>query len=209
MVTGPSAHDVACFIADNSERITDLFIDAELEWQAGHLRQKYSQHTAQALDSMTGHTICVPAKLRASKVGKHFLWTGTNLNDKDQNFVFYSYPWNGKPLNAKQYVAMRDSALKANIPGAGPTQWMQTAINPDTQQPLLLARARKINNEDVLEIHGLWEMHDGALGGAFVAIEHIDTLQGLVLATEGFIYSPYSPKRNLMREMEAALRTFH
>jgi hypothetical protein len=51
-------------------------------------------------------------------------------------------------------------------------------------------------------------MHNGALCGAFVSLERIDTANSRVLVTEGFIYSPYSPKRTILREMEAALRTF-
>lgn len=208
MVQGPTAHILAGFIGKNRQRLTDLFVDAELEWEAAQLRRKYSKPTLEALQEVSGHTICVPTGLRASKQGKDFLWTGTNLLDKDQNFVFYSYPWNGQPLNIGQYVAKRDSAMKANIPGSEPNQWMQTARDPESHQPLVLPRTRTLYNMNVLEVHGLWEMHNGALGGAFVALERIDTAHGLVLCTEGFIYSPQSPKRNLMREMEASLRTF-
>lgn len=208
MVAGPTAHAIAAFVVAKRERLIDLFVDAELEWQAAQLRRKYSKTTFDALQALSGHTICVPQGLRASKVGQDFLWTGTNLNDKDQNFVFYSYPWNGQPLTAEQFVAKRDSAMKANIPGSQPNQWMQTALNPDGREPLVLSRTRMINKGVVQEVHGLWEMHNGAIGGAFVSLERIDTAHGLVLVTEGFIYSPHSPKRNLMREMEAALRTF-
>ena len=208
MVTGSTSSTIAAFVVAKRELLTDLFVDAELEWQAAQLRRKYSKMTFDALQELSGHTICVPQGLRASKLGKDFLWTGTNLNDKDQNFVFYSYPWNGQPLTAEQFVAKRDSAMKVNIPGSQPNQWMQTAVNPEGREPLILTRARMINKCAVLEVHGLWEMHNGAIGGAFVSLERIDTAHGLVLATEGFIYSPHSPKRNLMREMEAALRTF-
>ena len=208
MVAGPTTHDVAKFLVEKRELLTDLFIDAELDWQAAQLRRKYSKMTFEALKALCGHTICVPQGLCASKQGDNFLWTGTNLNDKDQNFVFYSYPWDGLPLSTEQFVDKRDSVMKANIPGAQPNQWMQTAVNPDGREPLILARTRIINRIHVLEVHGLWEMHNGAIGGAFVSLERIDTTQARVLVTEGFIYSPHSPKRNLMREMEAALRTF-
>lgn len=208
MVEGPSTHILADFIGENRQRLTDLFVDAELEWEAAQLRRKHSKTTLEALRDVSGHTICVPTGLRASKRAKDFLWTGTNLVDKDQNFVFYSYPWNGQPLSIGQYVAKRDSAMKANIPGSEPNQWMQTACDPESRQPLVMSRTRILNKQYVLEVHGLWEMHNGALGGAFVALERIDSAHGLVLCTEGFIYSPQSPKRNLMREMEAALRTF-
>ena len=225
-VSAATPHDLALFIGENRQRLTDLFVDHELDLEAARLRRKYSKATADSLRKLTasvvpsttsaavpsqsceGHTICVPEGLHASKTGTDFLWTGTNLNDKDQNFVYYSYVWDGRPLTPEQFVVKRDSALKANIPGAQPNQWMQTACGPDGATPLILARTRTIDEALVQEVHGLWEMHNGALGGAFVALERIDTAARRVLVTEGFIYSPHSPKRNLMRQMEAALRTW-
>ncbi|MBQ9285226.1 MAG: DUF4837 family protein [Bacteroidaceae bacterium] len=233
----PSVHELAQFIGRERERLQDLFVDFELDNMAAVLRRKHSTATRKAFHSLTGHTICMPAGLKASKQAKDFLWTGTNLNDRDQNFVSYFYTWDGQPLTASQFVEKRDSALKANIPGSRPDQWMQTAFiapsgatsaprggaftSPELQSetqvppqknlegaPLILSRMRTINNVQVHEVHGLWEMHNGALGGAFVSIERIDSAARRVLVTEGFIYSPHSPKRPILRELEAALRTF-
>lgn len=206
LVSAANAHELALTLGRERERISDILVDSELNYMAAALRRKYSAATAEAVRELVGRDICVPPALKASKRAKDFLWTGTNLNDRDQNFVCYTYPWDGCPLSSEQFVAKRDSALRANIPGATSNQWMQTAR--EGGQPLIVSRARIINNEEVLEVHGLWEMHDGALGGPFVAIEHIDSARRRVIATEGFIYSPHSPKRPILREMEAALRTW-
>ena len=207
-LTARTAHELAEFIGVHRQRLTDLIVDHELACEAANLRRKYSRMTADSL-RLFGHTVCVPAGLRASKVGQEFLWTGTNLNDKDQNFVYYSYPWNGQPLTAEQYVAKRDSVLQVNIPGAREGQWMQTArLREDAGKPLLIARTRMMNNKVVQEVHGLWELKNGALGGPFVALECVDTASRRVVVCEGFVYSPHSPKRDLLRQMEAALRTF-
>ncbi len=205
-VEAATAHELALFIAQNRERLQELFVEAELNFEASNLRRKYSKRTRDELLSLCGHTICVPPGLKASKQGEDFLWTGTNLNDKDQNFVFYSYAWDGQPLTPERYVAVRDSVLQVNIPGTRQGQWMQTARMDG--QPLIVARARTLFNIYVLEIHGLWELKDGALGGPFVALERIDTAARRVLVTEGFVYSPHSSKRDILRQMEASLRTF-
>lgn len=229
-VEAASAHELAVFIGQHRERLCDLFVENELEVGAATLRGKYSKATALALQRLTtsmvergllsgkARTICMPVGLKASKEGTDFLWTGTNLNDKDQNFVFYTYPWDGRPLSDGQFVAKRDSVLRANIPGSRPDQWMQTARSSGGEGlegegaghdiPLILSRTRTINNKVVQEVHGLWELHHGALGGPFVSLVRIDTAACRVVVTEGFVYSPHSPKRNLMRELEAALRTF-
>ena len=213
-VTARSAHELATMLGLHQERLRDLFVDSELDFMADALRRKYSQSTARTLRAICGHSICVPASLRASKRAENFLWVGTNLNDKDQNFVYYAYPWDGSPFSLAASVAHRDSAMRRNIPGSRSDQWMQTATDrgglqqTDVPRPLAFARTRIINKENVHEIHGLWEMHNGAIGGAFVSLERVDTANRTVHVTEGFIYSPHSPKRNLMRQMEAALRTW-
>ena len=215
-VTAASAHELAVFMGQQKERLRDLFVESELEVTAANLRRKPSAATSKALVGLTrsmaargelsgSHDICVPAGLKASKTGDGFLWTGTNLNDKDQNFLFYTYVWEGRSFSVARFVAARDSVLKEFIPGARADQWMQTAR---MEEPLVFARTRAVNNKVVLEVHGLWELHNGALGGPFVALCRVDTLARRVMVTEGFVYSPHSPKRNLMREMEAALRTF-
>ena len=103
-------------------------------------------------------------------------------------------------------MAKRDSVLRENIPGSQPGQWMQTARIDG--RPLVLARTRTIYNKERLELRGLWELRAGALGGPFVALASIDSIRRRVEVVEGFVYSPHSPKRPLIRQMEAALRTF-
>ena len=215
-LTAPSPHDLALYLGTHRTRITDLFVNHELNYEASCLRRKHDRMTYDSLRALCGHTICVPSSFRASKRGIDFLWTGTNLNDKDQNFVYYSYPWNGQPLSMQQFVAKHDSILQANIPGSRPDQWMQTATasstnassTPTEKRPLVIARTRTINNIKVLQVHGLWEMRNGALGGPFVALERVDSAAHRVIVTEAFVYSPHSPKRDIMRQMEAALWTF-
>ena len=205
-IAGPNAHELALYLSAQRQRLTDLLVDHELACEAAALRRRHDPRSSDSLHALAGHRICLPTSFRATKVGRDFLWTGTNLNDRDQNFVYYTYPWNGLPLSPAGFAEHHDSVLRANIPGARPGQWMQTARIDG--EPLLLARTRVINNKVVQELHGLWELRAGALGGPFVAIERIDTASRRVLVAEGFVYSPHSPKRDLLRQLEAALRTF-
>lgn len=210
--TAPTPHMLAVMLGRERQRIIDIFVDAELEREADALRRKFSKRTADALRNLTAasgrsRSVCVPVGLQSAKVGIDFLWTGTNLADRDQNFLYYTYPWDGFDLTAATFTDHRDSVLKANIPGAMPGQWMQTARLDG--MPLTLARMRIINNVSQLEVRGLWELRAGALGGPFVALAQIDSAARRVVVVEGFVYSPHSPKRPLIRQLEAALHTFY
>jgi hypothetical protein len=50
-------------------------------------------------------------------------------------------------------------------------------------------------------------MRNGALGGPFVSLTRVDTVSRKVVVGEGFVYSPSADKRDLVRQMEAVLRT--
>ena len=82
---------------------------------------------------------------------------------------------------------------------------MQTAR--EEGEALVSGRIRSIQGRDVLEVRGLWEMRNGALGGPFVCLVQVDTVGRKVIVAEGFVYSPSTEKRELIRELEAALRT--
>ena len=69
------------------------------------------------------------------------------------------------------------------------------------------ARVVLPDGREAYEMRGLWEMRRGALGGPFVSLAFPDPEHGRLLVAEGFIYSPKSKKRDLVRRMEAALRT--
>ena len=109
-------------------------------------------------------------------------------------------------LLTKRWVDLRDSVMKRNIPGSTPENWMTTTR--ENGEPLVVQRSVQLaDGRQVYEMRGLWEMRKGALGGPFVSLAYPDSAQGRLLVTEGFIYSPDTNKRDLVRRMEAALRT--
>lgn len=215
-VTAPSPHALASLLSRERGTIVDLFVESELRREAAALRKTHSRRTSELLRELTDSAravrggavrdVCVPSGLNAAKVGRDFLWTGTNLEDKDLNFLYFSYEWNGEPLTLTRFVEKHDSVCRANIPGSRAGQWMQ--VSRIDGRPLVLVRRRAICDALRMEVRGLWELRDGAMGGPFVALAGIDSTARRVEVVEGFVFSPHSPKRPLIRQMEAALRTF-
>ena len=66
---------------------------------------------------------------------------------------------------------------------------------------------RRDEDGDWLEVRGLWDMHGGFMGGPFVAQVRVDSVARKVVCAEGFVFSPNSAKRDLLRSVEAGLRT--
>ena len=205
-VSAPNLDELRRFLSARARQIRQLIGDAQLDMRAAQLRKRYSQLAAQDLRTVLGYTICAPEDVHATKKGQRFLWAGSNQNEKDLNVVVYTYPWDGNEVRTSEcFVRQRDSVMKANIPGSEPDQWMQTTCIDGT--PIVSSVIRTIAGRQVQEVHGLWEMRNGALGGPFVSLVSIDSTAFEVVVAEGFVYSPSTDKRELIRTLEASLRT--
>lgn len=195
------------FLMTHREQITDLFLASEMQWEAARLKKKYSKIVDDASRELFGYTVKVPADIAKVKKGEQFIWASSDRQTQDMNYVCYSLPLaDSSMLLTKRWVELRDSVMKRNIPGSTPENWMTTTR--ENGEPLVVQRSVQLaDGRQVYEMRGLWEMRKGALGGPFVSLVYPDSAQGRLLVTEGFIYSPDTNKRDLVRRMEAALRT--
>ena len=210
VVAAPSIDVLREYLMLNSDRIKEILLEAQIEKRVELLRKKYSKKVDDDLKEVLGMTVRAPENMRATKKGNRFLWGGTNLLEKDLNLVVYTYDWHGEDItDVELYVEKRDSVMKLNIPGSSEGQWMRTVRERENKRPLVECRERRINGREVLEVRGLWEMRNGALGGPFVSISRVDTAAQRVIVGEGFVYSPSTDKRDLVRQMEATLRTLN
>ncbi len=203
-----SENDMRRLLSQNRERLQRIIMDFQLDRQAEQLKRKYSKRVADDLRKHTGYSVCMPVDMGATKKGKNFLWGSSNRGgDKDINFVFYTYPWEGEDIaDTALFVAKRDSVLRKNIPGSRPDQWMQTTRG-EHGVPVIWPSLRRIQGGVKLEVRGLWEMHNGFMGGPFVSLVSVDTVARKVVVGEGFVFSPNTSKRDLLRSLESGLRT--
>ena len=207
MVRAASKAQLGRFLSQNRERIQQLILDFQLDRQARMLQRKHSRKVAQELRRL-GYTVAMPVDMKSTKRGKDFLWASSNRGgDKDINFLFYTLPWAGQDIrDTDWYVRQRDSVLRQNIPGAQEGQWMQTSRGDDGS-PVVWPMLRRTAEGDQVEIRGLWDMHGGFMGGPFVAHVRVDSAERKVVVAEGFVFSPNTSKRDLLRSVEAGLRT--
>ena len=207
LVRAASPADLRGFLSQNREHIQHLILDFQLERYANMLRTKHSRKVTTELRRL-GYDVSMPVDMASAKRGRDFLWASSNRGgDKDINFVFYTLPWHGEDItDIDFYVHKRDSVMQANVPGSQEGQWMQTSRTPEGE-PILWPLLRKSNDSEQVEIRGLWDMKGGFMGGPFVAHVSVDTVAGKIVFAEGFVFSPNSAKRDLLRSVEAGLRT--
>ena len=223
-IQAPDEASFETFVTENKQTIIDFFTRAEMNRQITQLEKKHNDYVSTKVKSMFDCDVWVPAELSSTKQGENFFWAGTNAATADQNFVIYSFPYRDKNTFTKEYfVQMRDSVMKANIPGAKEGMYMGFVLFPYGSKAAVLrgkegmymatdtlmtdVRPLNIQGEYALEARGLWRMKGDFMGGPYVSHMRLDPVNQRIIVVEAFIYSPDKLKRNLMRQMEASLYT--
>ena len=207
-VSAPNLPSLRKFLSEKASYIRGVLDNAQIEMRAANICKHYNRDMEKKFVSAVGYGLKVPEQIRASKIRKDFIWAGTNLNEKDLNVVVYTLPWDGEDIaDEEKFVFNRDSVMRLNIPGSRQDQWMQTTKIDGS--PILFSSMRDIAGKKVYEVRGLWEMRNGALGGPFVSLTRVDSLNNKLIVAEGFVYSPSTDKRDLLRTVEASLRTLY
>ena len=202
-ISAPDNETLTTYCDAHKYEIMDLFVEQELTRERDFLLKANSGKVATAVQQMFGYEVCVPKEINAIKRGDRFLWGSSDTETSNNyNFVIYTLPYTStSDLSMDRLVERRDSVMKTYLEGEKEGQYIQTT--PRT----VLERDIAVDGEYVKEIRGLWRMQGGTMGGPFVEYARIGTTKNLVIVTEGFVYAPEKKKRDLIRRMEASLRT--
>ena len=201
-IQGPSVSEVSTFITEQTDFIIKFFSDEEINRAAREFHDEHNIKFAKKVKDMFGCDFYIPVDINKMKIGDNFIWASNDALTGIQNIVIYSYPYaTEKVFRRGVYIALRDSFMKANIPGGKPNQYMATDKNHVDVKNI------SVRGEFAQEARGLWHMENDAMGGPFVAHSMIDTINNRVIVAEGFVYAPDKMKRTMIRRLEAALYT--
>lgn len=213
MLAAPNVDMLLQYLSQKKQDVLDVLLEGQLQNQANYLRQHASKKVSKDLKAVLGCTVAAPEDITFTKKGKDFLWASNRKAEKQLNMVFYRLPYHGEDMyDSKVLCHLRDSVMKANIPGSEPDQWMETTWE-DGEPMVSLSWDNNYRIDDssvngTSTMRGLWQMHNGAMGGPFVAKFYYDSSTNKIVVAEGFVFSPSTEKRDLVRRLEASLLTF-
>lgn len=199
-VSSPSVEQLVADAAQTARSLKGLIGRFETGAELARLKKARNHAAEKAIDSITGHTIWVPEDMTAMKRGKDFVWISDNSATAMRNICVYTYP--GTATDKARMLRMRDSVMRANIPGREPQMHMTTATDPAPT-----VRAINYDGRHKQVMRGLWEMYGDAMGGPFVSHSLTDSAKGRTVVAEAFVYAPGKKKRDLIGRLEAALHT--
>ncbi|KGN97954.1 hypothetical protein HQ36_03225 [Porphyromonas gingivicanis] len=201
----PSKDSLQALAEQKGEMIRNLLLRHELYRYAEMWEKSFSTKADTYSQEMFGYRINLPEDFQSYKKGDNFLWVSNNAYSKRMDVVIYRYPYSDKEdLSKERLLALRDSILGKNIPGATPDSYM-TTTEGSTKHRFI----KKTNGAIISELKGLWETSgSSAMAGPFVAHAFAVPEEGMMYYIEGFVYHPNENKRELIRRLQATLFSF-
>lgn len=201
-IQAPDRESFNNFVSRNAQRIMNIFTVFEMNCQIAVLRHTHNEQVSAKVDSLFGCNILVPSELHFIKTGTNFIWASTNSINANQNFVMYSIPYQKKEsMTLDKFMAVRDSFMRANIPGSIRNDYMTTDTAGLVMKKILFA------NHYLYEVRGLWRMKNDFMGGPFVSHIELDASRQQIYVTEIFLYAPDRAKSVFIHRLEASLFT--
>ncbi len=186
---------------ENKDKILSYFLAAERERVTMNYKRTYEKSVFNILNEDFGVTMHVPPGFKVMEQKKDFLWVQYDSPEIFQGIVIYTYPFvSDSAFTVNYQLPIRDSLLKANVPGPSDGSYMSTETRVDQ-----IFNVTKHNGNYAAEMRGLWRVANDFMGGPYIALSELDMENQRVINAFGFVYAPSKDKRNLLRQVEAMI----
>lgn len=150
-------------------------------------------------------SIKVPSTYSYALQNENFVWLKKDIPSGNTNILLYKVPYNviekDKTIGPN-IIKMRDSIGSEYIHGQEQGTFM---VTEEAYSPYLFMTS--FNDKSAFETRGNWEMKNDFMNGPFLNYTIRDDKHNCYMVIEGFIYSPSSPKRDLVIELESIIKS--
>lgn len=148
--------------------------------------------------------LLIPSKYEYVMRRKNFIWLKSEIVSGNTSLIIYQIPWkNIRPNHAvTDVVIMRDSIGAAYIHGSD----RGTEMVSDQAYSPYFSKITLAGNK-AYETKGTWQMKNDFMSGPFINYVIFDKAHRRILVLEGFCYAPSKEKRDLMFELESAIKS--
>ncbi len=190
-------------IDENKSKIISYFLRAEKNRLTMNYNKYYERGIYNVLDKEFGLTMKVAPGFQIAEQKEDFIWLRYETPAISQGIILYSFPYvTDSAFNMDYQLKVRDSILKANVPGPTTGSYMATERRIDQ-----VYNVSKHNGNYATEMRGLWRLMNDFMGGPYVSLAQLDIENQRVLVAFGYVYAPSKDKRNLLRQVEAMIYT--
>ncbi len=184
---------------ENKSQIMSYFLKAEKDRLTQNYEKYYERGIYNVLNEKFGVTMKVAPGFLITEEKKDFLWLRYETPEISQGIILYTFPYVSDSAFMVDYqLKIRDSMLRANVPG--PTEGSFMATERRIEQ---ISNFLEHNGNYASEIRGLWRVVNDFMGGPYISLAVLDAAKQRVIVAYGYVYAPSKDKRNLLRQVEA------
>jgi hypothetical protein len=187
----------------NRNKIISYFLKAEKDRLTMNYTKYYERGIYNVLNDKFDITMNVAPGFQIAEQKKDFIWLRYETPDIAQGIILYTFPYVSDSAFTLGYqMKVRDSILKANVPGPTKGSYMATERRVDQ-----VYNVTKHNGNYATEMRGLWRLMNDFMGGPYISLAQLDIENQRVIVAYGYVYAPSKDKRNLLRQVEAMIYT--
>lgn len=207
-LSAPSSDSMAAAFSAASDRIVHYLMEEEMHRFQRAQRAQQDARLNRQLVSGNALSMVFPEGFYYAVRRPSFCWLRKETKYWGQHVMVHVEPYRSKSQFSPEYIAaLRDSLTSAFV--LGPADSSRAMID-DRFYPVNYEVVTLPNSPYAVEARGLWGLfgHPGdKMGGPFLSYTLLDTVYQRVVTVDGFLYAPSDPKRDLLRQLEAILKT--
>lgn len=186
---------------ENSDKIISYFLKAERDRMISVYKGTNDKAVYNTLKDKYDIMLQVPPGFKVSQEKENFVWLRYETPEISQAIMVYWFPYKSDSTFTTNYLLnMRDSILKANVPGPLEGSYMATERRVEPTFNIF-----RHNGNYAAELRGLWRVEKDFMGGPFLMLSELDIYRQRVVVADGYVYAPSKNKRNYLRQVEAMI----
>ncbi len=187
----------------NRSAIREYFETSAREIIKGQIFNSPQKQLANRITENHNLSMTIPYGWEKARDLKNFVWLRKMDAATEQSIFVYYEPYRDQGV-FNEIGEFRDKITQRNLyDGENPDVYIQ-------RQEIIPVFTERVNfnGHFAVEARGLWKISDNSRGGPFLSYTIVDEETGLIYYIEGYVDSPGTRKKNLVRELEAILSTF-
>jgi hypothetical protein len=211
-VKSPNMESFVAFMESSGTTLVNLYLTEERVRLQSYHDKKKSEPAIKQIENKHQLRITFPKEFRVSENKKDFVWAtyermvtrqGRTF-DLQQGFFIYHYPYESdSTFYLDKLIEKRNEVLHEHVKGDTDDVYMTTQMMKNFEPRMDTV---SLNGKFAIVMRGQYRMeNDFGFGGPFISLTTLDEKRKRVITVEGYVFAPNSPKRELIRDLEAII----
>jgi hypothetical protein len=193
-------------VKSNAEELREVMIASEREEYLNGAKRKPAKQLMEDFTAATGHTMLIPANFsKANPADESLTWYIRDYKNKAQYIFAFTMEYDAE-LGIQATSADIVNAINAKFNTISSKDVSGSRMQVNTYRDIV-ADIVEVNDYNLLELRGCWEVSTDYMGGSFTSYTIFDPETATATVIVFALYAPEDSHRRLMHEMEDLIYT--